>query len=105
MLTGQKIVHDHDSKGTVHLYNTFDIGTAKEIAKEITNEGGGRAEGKNTSVRYMGCIPPELFKCDPDLIMAQMAKDAGAQYEYNKYMTQFFLKNKEYRVTAPKKYF
>ena len=103
MLLKQQLVHDYDSKGTVHLYNTFDVGMAKELARDVTKEGGGR--GAKGEVRLMGYVPPELFRCDPDLIMATMAKDAGDQKEYTKYMTKFFLRNKEFKVDAPKKYF
>ena len=92
-----------DKEGTVILHQTYDIGTAAEIAKEVSDLGGGRS--KRDSVRVAAYIPPELFRFDPDLIMARVAHDACDKKEEAKYMTKFLLKHPEYKVITPKKYF
>ena len=58
MLVNQRLELDHDSKGTVRLYNTYDMSPAAEVARDCTANGGGRATGSNgVEYRALGFIP------------------------------------------------
>ena len=104
MLISQYMSVDNDKKGTVHLYNTFDTGLAQRLAKEASEAGGGRGGEGSGEVRLMGYIPPEMWMCDPWLIMAKRARRAGDMGEYTKYVRKFFEVHREFQVITPKKY-
>ena len=67
MITKQDLSIDKDGD-KVTLKNTFDIGTAKRLANEVTANGGER----NDSFYCMGYIPPEMWQYDPWLIAAEL---------------------------------
>lgn len=103
MIIDRKLEADND--GTVHLYTTYDIGMAADLAKDVSNNGGGRMGSGNSEKRLMGYIPPEMWSYDPWLITAKRAIQAGDKGEYTKYVRKFFDVHKEYQVFTPKKFF
>ena len=106
MLVNQQLVMDHDSKGTVRLYNTYDMSPAAEIAQDCTSNGGGRATSRDgAEYRALGFIPNEMWNFDPWLITAKRAQMAGDKAEYTKYIKKFFEVHPEYRPSIGKKYF
>ena len=106
MLVNQHLELDHDSKGTVRLYNTYDQSAAAEVAKMCTENGGGRAQSKSgVEYRAMGFIPPEMWGYDPWLMQARKAQMAGDKGEYTKYVKKFFEVHREYAPLIPKKYY
>ena len=104
MLISQQMVVDNDKRGTVRLYNTFDTGLAQELVREMNESGGGRIGSGSGEMRLIGYVPPEMWSCDPWLIMAKRAQHAGDMGEYTKYMRKFFEVHGEFRVITPKKY-
>ena len=106
MLVNQHLELDHDSKGTVRLYNTYDMSPAAEVARDCTANGGGRATGKDgVEYRALGFIPNECWSFDPWLITAKRAQMAGDKAEFTKYVKKFFEVHPEYRPSIGKKYF
>lgn len=106
MLVGQHMVLEHDQKGTVRLYNTYDQSPAAEIARECTANGGGRVKlSSGCEMRAMGFIPQEMWLYDPWLLMARKAQRAGDKGEYTKWVRKFFEVHKEYTPVIPKKYY
>ena len=103
MLLDQKLKYNPD--GTVILRSTYDVGLAADIAKEVSDAGGGRGGNKNHEVRVMGYIPPELFTYNPWLIEAKRAQKGGDLGEYTRLMRKFFELFPQYAVLTPKKYF
>lgn len=93
----------NDKKGTVILHQTYDVGVAAEIAKEDSDMGGGRS--RDGSFIISARIPPELFRFDPDLICATLARDGGDKKSEAKYMAKFLKEHPQYKVITPKKYF
>ena len=87
--------------GDVKLRNTFDIGTAKSLAKDVSNEGGER----NANMHCMGYIPPEMWQYDPWLIQARKAQLAHDDYEFQKYLRKCFEVHTALRVINSQKYF
>ena len=79
MLISQYMSVDNDKKGTVHLYNTFDTGLAQRLAKEASEAGGGRVGEGSGEMRLMGYIPPEMWMCDPWLIMGYFNNSLALQ--------------------------
>ena len=103
MLLKKELVVDHDDKGTVRLYSTYDIGMAAEIAKEVSETSGGWS--RKREMRCMGYIPPEEWRFNPWLIEATKAKNAGDKAEYLKYVKKYFDLFPQYKVFTPQKYY
>jgi hypothetical protein len=100
MITKQDIDIDIAS-GDVVLQNTFDIGAAKSLTKDMIADGGERCD----SMRCMGYIPPEMWYYDPWLLQAKKAKAHGDSHEYVKMIKKFFEIHTALRMSYEKKYF
>lgn len=98
MITKQEL---HIEGNEVKLTNTFDISTAKELAKEHTQEGGYR----NETMMCMGHIPPEMWLYDPWLLQAKKAKWAGDTKEYIKMIEKFFEVHPVFKVHNKQRYY
>lgn len=98
MITNQTVNIDGNK---IKLRNTFDIGTAKRIAQETTQQGGGRT----TTMRCMGYIPPEMWLYDPWLLQARKAQAAGDKQEYTEMVKKFFEVHPALQVRHERKYF
>lgn len=103
MIIKKELVHEYDKKGTVHLYTTYDTSLAAEIAKEISESGGGRS--KRGEMRCLGYIPPEEWRFNPWLIEATKARDAGDKGEYLRLVKKYFELFPQYKVITPQKYY
>ena len=99
MITKQDVDIQGDK---IKLRNTFDIGTAKRLAHEDTQAGGG---GGHTTMRCMGYIPPEMWMYDPWLIQAGKARARGDKQEYADLLRRFFDVHPALKVSHSKKYF
>ena len=100
MITKQDLSIDKDGD-KVTLKNTFDIGTAKRLANEVTANGGER----NDSFYCMGYIPPEMWQYDPWLIQARKAQIAGDRQEYADLLRRFFDVHPALSVKNRQKYY
>ena len=100
MITKQDLSIDKDGD-KVTLKNTFDIGTAKRLANEVTANGGER----NDSFYCMGYIPPEMWLSDPWLIAASKAQYLGDTQEYAYMLKKFFEVHPALRVRNRQKYY
>lgn len=107
MLVDQKVVFDHDAKGTIRVINKFDHSVAAEVARLTESEGGGRGKlGKDgVEFRVMGYIPPEMWNYDPWLMTAKKALQAGDNGEYTKYVQKFFEVHPQFAPLIPKKFY
>ena len=103
MILRQEIIDLKDNNGSIMLKNTIDIQAAKEAAA-MAGINGGRSGDRNSDIRCMGFIPPEMFMFDPWLIEAERARRAGDMGEYTKYMKKFFNVHKEFAPIVDKKY-
>lgn len=99
MITKREIYVNQET-GDVKMKNHFNIGTAKELAKE-DNQYGQRMK----DVHCLGYIPPEMWSYDPWLIMARKAQYAHDDYEYQKYIKKFFEVHSALRVHTKQKYY
>ena len=105
MLVKQEIIHDHDTKGTMHVINKFDHSVAAEVARMVETEGGGRGKTRQgCNYRVLGYIPPEMWNYDPWLITAKRALAAGDRGEYTKQIQKFFEVHGSFKVHMPQKY-
>lgn len=102
----QEMYIDNDDRRKIRMLTTYDIGTAINLAKDLSEAGGGRAgEGKSGEMRVMGYIPPEMWGYDPWLLEAKRARNAGDMGEYTKNVRKFFEVHPSFAVITPKKYF
>jgi hypothetical protein len=95
----------NDKKGTMHLRSTYDVGTAMNLARDLSDAGGGRSSDSEGRMRVMGYIPPEMWNFDPWLITAKRARNHGDMGEYVKNVKKFFEVHPRFAVITPKKYF
>lgn len=100
MITKQDIDIDVAS-GDIAVKNTFDIGAAKSLTKDMIANGGEKTE----SIQCMGYIPPEMWHYDPWLIQANKAKYAGDTHEYTKMLKKFFEVHTAFKMNYGRKYF
>lgn len=100
MITKQDLSIDSDGD-KVTLKNTFDIGTAKRLANEVTASGGER----NDSFYCMGYIPPEMWQYDPWLIAASKAQYLGDTQEHAYMLKKFFEVHPALSVKNRQKYY
>ena len=96
MITNQKLSIDGK---TVTLENTIDTSAAKELAHEMTQQGG----TTNRNIKCLGYIPPEMWLYDPWLIEARKAQLAGDKGEFQKYLFKFFELHKAFKVDERKR--
>lgn len=101
----QKLYIENDDRRTMCLQTTYDIGTAINLAKDLSEAGGGRSGRGSGEMRVMGYIPPEMWGYDPWLKLAKEARNAGDMGEYTKQMKKFFEVHPSFAVFTPKKYF
>lgn len=105
MLVDQEIVHDHDAKRTVHVYNKFDHSVAAEVARLTEAEGGGRGKtSEGCSYQLLGYIPPEMWNYDPWLVTARRALASGDRGEYTRMIQKFFEVHGSFKVHMRRKY-
>lgn len=95
----------NDKEKTIHLRTTYDVGTAMDLAKDVSNAGGGRMGSGSNEMRLMGYIPPEMWNYDPWLVTAKRARNTGDMGEYVKNVKKFFELHPRFQVITPKKYF
>lgn len=105
MILDRKMYIENDERKTMHLLTTYDIGMAKDLARELNENGGGRVGSGSGEMRVMGYIPPEMWNYDPWLLLAKRARNAGDMGEYTKMVQKFFEVHREFKVITPKKYF
>lgn len=102
----QKLYIENDDRRTTRLVTTYDIGTAMNLAHDLSQAGGGRTgEGKSGEMRVMGYIPPEMWNYHFVLREAKKARNAGDLGEYTKLVKKFFELHPRFAVITPKKYF
>ena len=99
----RKVIRENDDRGTTRLRLTYDVGTAMDVAKEVSENGGGRS--KNGEMMAMGYIPPEMWGFDPWLIEARKAQRAGDMGEFTKNLKKFFEIHPQFAVLFRKKYY
>lgn len=99
LITNQKIDIDTYT-GDVKIKNTFDIGAAKSLTKDMTAIGGEKCE----SMQCMGYIPPEMWHYDPWLLEAKKARACGDSHEYTKMVRKFFEVHTALRMNYEQKY-
>lgn len=96
MLVDQKIsIHGND----ITLKNTFDIGQAKSLVADINKSG----LTPSADMRHTGEIPPELWECDPILMMARKSQQVGDQRGFAKYVQMFLNANSAFRIDNPRR--
>ncbi len=100
MITKQDIDIDTVS-GDITVKNTFDIGAAKSLTKDMIADGGERS----SSMRCMGYIPPEMWYYDPWLLQAKKARANNDSHEYVKMVKKFFEVHPALRMSYSKKYY
>ena len=105
ILKQEMYVDRDDPKKTVRLRTTYDVGTAMNLAQDLSLSGGGRVGSGSGEMRVMGYIPPEMWGYDPWLRMAKQAERAGDMGEHMKYIKKFFEVHPSFAVITPKKYF
>lgn len=105
VLNQQMYLDNTGEKRRVRLLTTYDIGTAKDIAREMSENGGGRVGSGSGEMRVMGYIPPEMWSYDPWLVQAKRARNAGDMGEYTRLVRKFFEIHPSFAVFTPKKYF
>ncbi len=85
------------------MHTTYDVGMAADVAREVSDYGGGRSKGGE--MRYMGSIPPEEFQYNPWLIEAKRAAAAGDKAEYSKLIKKYFELFPQYKANLIQKYY
>jgi len=100
----RQVIREDDAKGTTRLRLTYDVGTAQQIAKDVSDDdnGGRSAEGE---MMVMGYIPPEMWGFDPWLIEARKAQRGGDMGEYTRLLKKFFEIHPQFSVLFKKKYY
>lgn len=97
-------VDDTGDKRKIRMLTTYDVGTAKEIAREISENGGGRVGSGSGEMRVMGYIPPEMWNYHFILVQAKKARNAGDMGEYTRLVRKFFEVHPSFAVITPRKY-
>lgn len=101
----QKLYIENDDRRKTRLVTTYDIGTAMNLAKDLSETGGGRSGSGSGEMRVMGYIPPEMWNYSPWLIEAKRARNDGDMGEYTRLVKKFFEIHPSFAVITPKKYF
>ena len=105
ILKQEMYVDRDDPKKTVRLRTTYDVGTAMNLAQDLSLYGGGRVGSGSGEMRVMGYIPPEMWGYDPWLMLAKEARNDGDMGEYTRLVKKFFEVHPSFAVITPKKYF
>lgn len=101
----QEMYIDNDDRRKIRMLTTYDIGTAINLAKDLSEAGGGRSGSGSGEMRVMGYIPPEMWNYHFVLREAKKARNAGDLGEYTKLVKKFFELHPSFAVITPKKYF
>lgn len=104
MILDQKLYISNDDAHRARMLTTYDISMARDLARELSENGGGRVGSGSGEMRVMGYIPPEMWGYDPWLIAAKRARNAGDMGEYTKQVRKFFDVHKQFQVITPRKY-